>query len=85
MAALSQISSSLCTSLPGKSKPFSLLIFLNFCKIYCLVYLIFTNADVCVLNASRIYPVCRIPISNIARIGTSFASGSPLCKKIVLH
>ncbi|WOH16231.1 hypothetical protein DCAR_0935781 [Daucus carota subsp. sativus] len=50
MAALSQISSSLCTSLP----------------------------DVCVLNASRIHPVCRIPISNIARIGTSFASGSPL-------
>lgn len=94
--AAAQISSSLYTSIRGKSSaPLS-------APIFCLFFhdnswnlmwivvvfnmdVILVSTDVCVSNPVRISSAARLPQKGFGSIGTTFATGSPLCKLSTLH
>lgn len=78
--AAAQISNCLSTSVRGNfSLRFSLFLFISFGH-FLISGLLYIWADAWVPNAARIPFSARFPHKDFARIGTTFATGSPLCK-----
>lgn len=86
MAVVAQVSSSLCTSIRGTPfLSFSLCLQASHNYLNLFLYIQFPITiccilDVCVVSSSaRTSAISRLPLSNPARIGSTFTTGSPLC------